>query len=125
MKKVQPQRTELYEYLHTYMEELFQDSCRAVQTILDTDSAKIWEHFQDAVRECLEKTKSLQQQNQKGILHYLAFSPMQYASFYSLLFMFQAQAQSVLGNFHCSFQIYDIWKPVIIKILTTIQAESR
>ena len=124
MEKVQPQRTELYEYLNTYMEQLFQDSCSAVQTILDTDSAKIWEHFQDAVRECLEKTKSLQQQNQKGILHYLAFSPMQYASFYSLLFMFQAQAQSVLGNFHCSFQIYDIWKSVIIKLLTTIQAET-
>ena len=47
MEKVQPQRTELYEYLHTYMEELFQDLCRAVQTILDIDSAKIWEHFQD------------------------------------------------------------------------------
>ena len=44
---------------------------------------------------------------------------------YSLLFMFQTQARSILGNFHCSFQIYDIWKPVIIKILTTIQAESR
>jgi hypothetical protein len=38
--------------------------------------------------------------------------------------MFQAQAQSVLGNFHCSFQIYDIWKSVIIKLLTTIQAET-
>ena len=47
MEKVQPQRTELYEYLHTYMEQLFQDSCSAVQTILDIDSAKIWEHFQD------------------------------------------------------------------------------
>ena len=81
MEKVQPQRTELYEYLYTYMEELFQDSCRAVQTILDTDSAKIWEYFQAAVCECLEKTKSLQQQNQKGVLHYLAFSPMQYAPF--------------------------------------------
>jgi len=63
------------------MEQLFQDSCRAVQTILDTDSRKIWEYFQAAVCECLEKTKSLQQQNQKGILHYLAFSPMQYAPF--------------------------------------------
>ena len=58
MEKVQPQRTELYEYLNTYMEQLFQDSCSAVQTILDTDSAKIWEHFQDAVRECLEKPKA-------------------------------------------------------------------
>ena len=79
MEKVQPQRTELYTYLYTYMEELFQDSCRAVQTILDTDSGKIWKNFQAAVRECLEKTRIFQQQKQKGILHYLAFSPMQYA----------------------------------------------
>ena len=81
MEKVQPQRTELYTYLYTYMEELFQDSCRAVQTILDIDSGKIWKNFQAAVRECLEKTRIFQQQKQKGILHYLAFSPMQYAPF--------------------------------------------
>ena len=81
MEKVQPQRTELYTYLYTYMEELFQDSCRAVQTILDTDSGKIWKNFQAAVRECLEKTRIFQQQKQKGILHYLVFSPMQYAPF--------------------------------------------
>ena len=43
---------------------------------------------------------------------------------YSLLFMFQTQAQTVLGNFHCSFPIYDIWKPLVLKLLTTIQAES-
>lgn len=81
MEKVQPQRTELYEYLHTYMEELFQNSCREVQKILDTDSGKIWENFHTALQECLEKTRILQQKNQKGILHYLAFSLMQYAPF--------------------------------------------
>ena len=43
---------------------------------------------------------------------------------YSLLFMFQTQARSILGNFHCSFPIYDIWKPVVLKLLTTIQAEK-
>lgn len=43
---------------------------------------------------------------------------------YSLLFMFQTQAQTVLGNFHCSFPIYDIWKPLVLKLLTTIQAEN-
>ena len=64
MEKVQPQRTELYTYLYTYMEELFQDSCRAVQTILDIDSGKIWKNFQAAVRECLEKTRILQHQKQ-------------------------------------------------------------
>ena len=58
MEKVQPQRTELYEYLNTYMEQLFQDSCSAVQTILDTDSAKIWEHFRMAFVNVWKKTKA-------------------------------------------------------------------
>ncbi len=65
MEKVQPQRTELYTYLYTYMEELFQDSCRAVQTILDTDSRKIWKNFQAAVRECLEKPESFSSRSKK------------------------------------------------------------
>lgn len=43
---------------------------------------------------------------------------------YSLLFMFQTQEQTVLGNFHCSFPKYEIWKPVVLKLLTTIQAEN-
>lgn len=40
---------------------------------------------------------------------------------YMILFMFQLKEQIVLGNFHCSFSQYDIWKPVIIKLLATIQ----
>lgn len=45
-------------------------------------------------------------------------------SLYSMLFMFQAGGQIVLGNFHCSFPKYDIWKPAILKILTTIQVSE-
>ena len=43
---------------------------------------------------------------------------------YSMLFMFQMEEQTVLGNFHCSFPKYDMWKPVILKLLTTIQVEK-
>ncbi len=111
MEKVQPQRTELYTYLYTYMEELFQDSCRAVQTILDTDSGKIWKNFQAAVRECLEKTRIFQQQKQKGILHYLAFSPMQYAPFLDRLELridalddgFYLDTQEASAHYHADF----------------------
>lgn len=46
-------------------------------------------------------------------------------SIYNLLFLFRAQEQSVLGNFHCSFPQYDTWKPVILKLLTTIQVNDR
>ena len=42
-------------------------------------------------------------------------------SLYMILFMFQIEEQIVLGNFHCSFPQYDIWKPVVLKLLTTIQ----
>ncbi len=42
-------------------------------------------------------------------------------SIYCMLFLFQAGEQMILGNFHCSFIQYDIWKPVILKLLTTIQ----
>ncbi len=111
MEKVQPQRTELYTYLYTYMEELFQDSCRAVQTILDTDSGKIWKNFQAAVRECLEKTRIFQQQKQKGILHYLAFSLMQYAPFLDRLELridalddgFYLDTQEASAHYHADF----------------------
>ena len=111
MEKVQPQRTELYAYLQFYMEELFQDSCRAVQTILDTDSGKIWKNFQAAVRECLEKTRIFQQQKQKGILHYLAFSPMQYAPFLDRLELridalddgFYLDTQEASAHYHADF----------------------
>lgn len=44
-------------------------------------------------------------------------------SLYTMIFMFQVGEQIVLGNFQCSFQQYDIWKPVVIKLLTTIQKE--
>lgn len=111
MEKVQPQRTELYAYLQFYMEELFQDSCRAVQTILDIDSGKIWKNFQAAVRECLEKTRIFQQQNQKGILHYLAFSLMQYAPFLDRLELridalddgFYLDTQEASAHYHADF----------------------
>lgn len=42
-------------------------------------------------------------------------------SIYTMLFMFQVEEQIVVGNFHCSFPQYDTWKPVVIKLLTTIQ----
>lgn len=42
-------------------------------------------------------------------------------SLYSMLFLFDMEEETVLGNFHCVFSEYDIWKPVALKLLTTIQ----
>ena len=41
---------------------------------------------------------------------------------YSLLFLLFLEEEMILGNFHCSFQNYDSWKPIILKLLETIQA---
>lgn len=42
-------------------------------------------------------------------------------SLYAMFFLFQTDEQLLLGNFHCSFSQYDIWKPVMLKLLTTIR----
>lgn len=44
-------------------------------------------------------------------------------SLYNLLFLFDFEERTVLGNFHCVFSKYDIWKPVVLKLLTTIQID--
>lgn len=43
---------------------------------------------------------------------------------YSLIFLFDAGEDVAMGNFHCSFQRYDIWKPVILKLLTTLEVTT-
>ncbi len=42
-------------------------------------------------------------------------------SLYCLLFLFAAGDRAVFGNFHCSFSKYDVWKPAILKLLSTIE----
>ena len=43
---------------------------------------------------------------------------------YSLIFLFEMQDGIVLGNFHCSFRRYDIWKPAVLKLLTTLEIQE-
>lgn len=43
---------------------------------------------------------------------------------YSLIFLFQMQGDMVLGNFHCRFQRYDIWKAAVLNILTTLEIQE-
>ena len=42
---------------------------------------------------------------------------------YSMVFLFRAGKQTVLGNFHCSFPMYDVWKPTVLKLLATVQTD--
>lgn len=46
-------------------------------------------------------------------------------SLYNLMFLFEVKDEMVLGNFHCSFPKYDVWKPLVLKLLTTIQVDER
>ena len=44
-------------------------------------------------------------------------------SLYSMIFIFRAEEQLIMGNFHCSFSQYDVWKPVIRKLLATVRTD--
>ena len=46
-------------------------------------------------------------------------------SLYNLLFLVQIEGEMLLGHFHCSFLRYDVWKPVILKLLETVQVDIR
>lgn len=45
-------------------------------------------------------------------------------SVYCIIFLFKLDGEIVLGNFHCAFERYDVWKPVVIKLLETLQIED-
>lgn len=42
---------------------------------------------------------------------------------YSMIFIFEIEDKMILGNFHCSFPQYDMWKPAMLKLLTTIRTD--
>lgn len=44
---------------------------------------------------------------------------------YCIIFIFRLGEEMVLGNFHCSLSVYDIWKPAVLKLLTTIQTKEQ
>lgn len=43
------------------------------------------------------------------------------SSLYCLLFLFLVEGKMVLGNFHCGFPQYDLWKPAVLKLLATVR----
>ena len=59
---------------------------------------------------------------QVGWLDYKAFCAT--GNFYAMTFLFDLEGIDYIGNFHCSFAKYDIWKSVILKLLTTIRSEG-
>lgn len=78
MEKIRQQRPEIIQFLQNNMEELFQNSCEKIQIELNINAEKIWDDFQSPINKCLDKSKELQHQNQKGSIQYLVFSIMQY-----------------------------------------------
>ena len=43
-------------------------------------------------------------------------------SFYVMTFLFETGGEIFIGNFHCSFKKYDIWKPVWKTLLAMIKS---
>lgn len=69
-------RSEILQFLFPYMEECFQNTCRLVQTEIDTNAEKIWNELEVVLFEIMGKTAILQKQEEKGNVQYLAFSFM-------------------------------------------------
>lgn len=46
-------------------------------------------------------------------------------SYYSLMFLFETERGRVFGNFHCNFERYDTWKPIVLKLLSTLQTQDK
>ncbi|MEY8268918.1 hypothetical protein AALA79_21500 [Lachnospiraceae bacterium 64-25] len=45
-------------------------------------------------------------------------------SMYSFIFLFEIKGETVFGNFYCSFEQYLIWKPVMQKLIATIEFQG-
>lgn len=46
-------------------------------------------------------------------------------SLYCMIFIFKPEEEMILGNFHCGLSEYDIWKPAVLKLLTTIRTKRQ
>lgn len=45
-------------------------------------------------------------------------------SMYSFIFLFEIKGEVVFGNFFCSFEQYLVWKPVMQKLIATIEVQE-
>ena len=43
---------------------------------------------------------------------------------YNMIFLFQAGGRKILGTFYCIFEIYDKWKPIVLKMLETVKTKE-
>lgn len=44
---------------------------------------------------------------------------------YNLVFLFQSDGRKVLGTFFCIFEAYDKWKPMVLKMLGTVNTKGK
>lgn len=101
-------------------------------SVLPPDNSK--EDLQERLRHIRDDMKQVWKQNvfyDEGEVHADAGTVMWMdfrsyclnGSLYSMIFLFEMEDKIVLGNFHCSFAKYDTWKPMVLKLLTTIQVD--
>lgn len=72
--QISNRKTEISQYLQTYMEECFQSSCQLFQTDMEQHGNRIWDDLKDAINIILQVASQAQKQGQKGDIQYLAFS---------------------------------------------------
>lgn len=79
MKQYNRRKEQMVEALEPFMNELFSQSCRELQKIFEKIGHQEWDRLEKVLKEVLAIGKQMQEEENKGEIHYVIFSFLQYA----------------------------------------------
>lgn len=74
MIQINDRKEKIFEYIQSYMEECFYESCQIIQSEIECNAAKIWHEHRCKLIELLKNVDTMQRQQKKGDLQYLVFN---------------------------------------------------
>lgn len=80
MRQYNRRKEQMVEALKPFMSELFSNSCMELQKIFEKIGHQEWDRFEKVLKEVLAIGKRMQEEEDKGKIHYLIFSFLQYGS---------------------------------------------
>ena len=80
MRQYNRRKEQMVEALKPFMSELFSNSCMELQKIFEKIGHQEWDRFEKVLKEVLAIGKRMQEEEDKGKIHYVIFSFLQYGS---------------------------------------------
>jgi len=78
MKQYNRRKEQMVEVSEPFMNELFSHSCMELQKIFEKIGHQEWDRFEKVLKEVLAIGKRMQEEEDKGKIHYVIFSFLQY-----------------------------------------------